>query len=600
MALTADQIAKLQPYAEDIRIASGTTNLAQTQFNYRLPSGEIIAAGINPGSAATTDLGASRVGGALQSFDRSTSLGASTAAGFSGLPSNQPSIAPISPFTAQGAQTLSGLTGTPLAPAGASAANNAALQQKQAQPGYSITQPTPLAPSPTNFKVDTTGAISSDALIGGVSVKDLFSTRAGYEKEILAAMKPSQKELDLTSQINLLDQQERELEAATRGQTIPSVAIMGQVGEQARKIAIARQGLAANLNFLVTQRAVNLEANKAALQFSEDNLSLIEGLQKLTQPQIIGSPQVNQATGDVTIFQKDPQTGAIVTKNIGNIGASKTYLQTFNWIDSNGNQVLSGITANGTIENNVLGKAGDKDNLSIKPPIQLTPEQQKDPFIKKLLDSAGGKPITDTFAQSLNKGLSVLGQLGVLQTNIKDVATGPIVGAFRGANPWDTNAQVIKAQLNAIVPNLARGVYGEVGVLTDNDVAQYSKTLPNLKSTEDIRNAVLGITIDLIGKSIKRTLEVNAANQKDVSGFVDLYTEMQNTRDSIFQNISGYKNSVTNTEFFSPNTGSFNLPGETPADVTTTEEADTSNFWDTLKKSIGVGLGGSTYFNFFK
>jgi hypothetical protein len=174
-------------------------------------------------------------------------------------------------------------------------------------------------------------------------------------------------------------------------------------------------------------------------------------------------------------------------------------------------------------------------------PVGLTQEQQSDPFIAKLVASAGGKPLTDTFAQSLNKGLAVLSQIGVLQNNIKDVKTGPIVGAFKGANPWDTNAQTIKAQLNAIVPNLARGVYGEVGVLTDNDIKTYASTLPNLKSTEDIRNAVLGITVDLIGKGIKRTLEVNAANGKDVSGFIDMYTEMQNTRDSIFSQIPGYK-----------------------------------------------------------
>ncbi len=171
----------------------------------------------------------------------------------------------------------------------------------------------------------------------------------------------------------------------------------------------------------------------------------------------------------------------------------------------------------------------------------LTQEQQSDPFIKKLLASAGGKPLTDTPIQQLNKGLSVLGQLGVLQTSVKDTKTGPLLGLFRGTNPWDTNAQSIKAQLNAIVPNLARGIYGEVGVLTDNDIKQYSKTLPTLTSTEDLRNAVLGITVDLIGKSIRRTLEVNAAAGRDVSGFVDIYTEMQSTRDSIFSQIPGYK-----------------------------------------------------------
>lgn len=180
--------------------------------------------------------------------------------------------------------------------------------------------------------------------------------------------------------------------------------------------------------------------------------------------------------------------------------------------------------------------------------VGLTPEQASDPFIVKISKTVGGKPITDAFAQKLNKGLTVLDQIGLLQTNIKDIKTGPIVGLFRGANPWDTNAQTIKAQLNAIVPNLARGVFGEVGVLTDNDIAQYSKTLPNLKSTEDIRNAVLGITVDLIGKSIKQTLEVNAANQKDVSGFIDIYSEMKRTRDNIFKQIPGYKNPSTGTE----------------------------------------------------
>lgn len=167
----------------------------------------------------------------------------------------------------------------------------------------------------------------------------------------------------------------------------------------------------------------------------------------------------------------------------------------------------------------------------------LTPTQQADPFIKKLLASAGGKDLTDTSIQSLTKGLNVLGQLGTLQNSVQNISTGPITGLFRGANPWDTNAQSIKAQLNAIVPNLARGIYGEVGVLTDNDIKQYAKTIPNLTSTEDVRNAVLGITLDLIGKSIKNTLEVNAAAGRDVSRFVDLYTSMISQRDSIFNQI---------------------------------------------------------------
>lgn len=168
-----------------------------------------------------------------------------------------------------------------------------------------------------------------------------------------------------------------------------------------------------------------------------------------------------------------------------------------------------------------------------------TIDKSSDSFIQGLLNTKGGKALTDTTIQKLDKGLTTLGQLGVLQANIEGVKTGPIAGAFKGANPWDTKGQTIKAQLNAIVPNLARGIYGEVGVLTDNDIKTYSKTIPNLKSTKEVRDAILYITLDMIGKSIKNTLSVNKAAGRDVSGFVDIYTEMENTKNSILSSIPG-------------------------------------------------------------
>ncbi len=175
--------------------------------------------------------------------------------------------------------------------------------------------------------------------------------------------------------------------------------------------------------------------------------------------------------------------------------------------------------------------------VGVKLNLPVTSTQKENDFVQTMLNTAGGKALTDTSIQKLDKGLTVLGQIGVLQTNIANTKTGPITGAFRGANPWDTNAQTIKASLNAVVPNLARGVYGEVGVLTDNDIKNYSKTLPTLNSTEAVRNAILYITLDMIGKSIQNTLSVNAAAGRDVSGFVDIYTEMQSTKNSILNTI---------------------------------------------------------------
>lgn len=150
-------------------------------------------------------------------------------------------------------------------------------------------------------------------------------------------------------------------------------------------------------------------------------------------------------------------------------------------------------------------------------------------FMQKVLQgSKGGKPPTVTERTALSKGFNVINQIGTLQSLIGKEQTGPILGTIRGNNPYDEKAQAISAQLTSIVPNLARGVYGEVGVLTDADIANYSKTLPNLKSTEAVRNAILGLTLRSVLNSIDNQLEVSAASGLDVSGFESKYTDLQN------------------------------------------------------------------------
>lgn len=153
--------------------------------------------------------------------------------------------------------------------------------------------------------------------------------------------------------------------------------------------------------------------------------------------------------------------------------------------------------------------------------------------------AAYDKEPSDTFLQSMEKTQVVLEQIGTLQANIEGVRTGPIEGAFKSKNPWDTKAQTIKAQLNAIVPNLARGVYGEVGVLTDNDIKTYAKTLPNLTSTEAVRNAILYITVDMIRKNIEVKIRNQAAGQRDMSGYADTYKRVQAKATEILATIPG-------------------------------------------------------------
>jgi LysM repeat protein len=234
-----------------------------------------------------------------------------------------------------------------------------------------------------------------------------------------------------------------------------------------------------------------------------------------------------------------------VVNNLGGGDAPKSIVRAVNGLPVTGYTIVAGdddylIAQKNGITKEELRKLNPdvKDWNNLQPGQALNiPMEETEAFTKLLEQTEGGKSLTDTSIQKLDKGLTVLGQLGTLQSNIEGLKTGPIVGAFKSANPWDTQAQTIKASLNAIVPNLARGVYGEVGVLTDNDIATYSRTIPNLKSTEEVRNAVLYITLDMIGKSIKNTLSVNAAAGRDVSGFVDIYTEMESAKNSILEQI---------------------------------------------------------------
>jgi hypothetical protein len=157
----------------------------------------------------------------------------------------------------------------------------------------------------------------------------------------------------------------------------------------------------------------------------------------------------------------------------------------------------------------------------------------KDSSIDEILEySRGGKDIAVTQAQSLEKYQSTLSKLEDITKQISSQSTGPIVGRLRGMNPYDTPAQTLKATLQSLIPGLARGVYGEVGVLTDADIANYAKTIPNLSSTEATNKAVLAMTLDTLAGGYKRQLATLAKSGVDVSGLTSTYNELKAQADA--------------------------------------------------------------------
>lgn len=131
--------------------------------------------------------------------------------------------------------------------------------------------------------------------------------------------------------------------------------------------------------------------------------------------------------------------------------------------------------------------------------------------------SAGGKSVWAEQSKSFAKYSQAIWQLDSIQKQISDMETWPILWALRNLNPYDTSAQVLKSKLQWLVPTIARWVYGEVWVLTDQDVQLYAKTLPNLKSTSDVNKWVLAYTLDILAWGYKKQLSSLAWQWYDVS-----------------------------------------------------------------------------------
>jgi hypothetical protein len=126
----------------------------------------------------------------------------------------------------------------------------------------------------------------------------------------------------------------------------------------------------------------------------------------------------------------------------------------------------------------------------------------------------------------IQKSIAVINQLSDLQASIKKTTTDPIIGTLRQFNPYDFDARAIQAQLQAVVPNLARGVYGEVGVLTDQDIRNYIQTLPNIKSTKEQNDFVMAMTLKTVQRNLESQLETLASAKYDISGFANQYNKI--------------------------------------------------------------------------
>lgn len=115
---------------------------------------------------------------------------------------------------------------------------------------------------------------------------------------------------------------------------------------------------------------------------------------------------------------------------------------------------------------------------------------------------------------SVNKMEGLFGEIG---------AVGPGIGQVRNLNPLDDRVVRFNQVLTQTIPGLARGIFREVGVLTDEDVKRYTDAIADPTLTVDQARNAFNDLKERVDISMKNQIQVWDANGKRVKGFNDLY-----------------------------------------------------------------------------
>lgn len=123
-----------------------------------------------------------------------------------------------------------------------------------------------------------------------------------------------------------------------------------------------------------------------------------------------------------------------------------------------------------------------------------------------------GKIPSDTTSKSFSKAATAKRNVVRLANLIEDIGTtGPVVGRFRSANPYDDRVVEFNNLVRQTVPGLARGIFGEVGVLTDADIKNYTATIANPNLTLDQARTATKNLLTTINLSIEDQLQIERA-----------------------------------------------------------------------------------------
>lgn len=141
-----------------------------------------------------------------------------------------------------------------------------------------------------------------------------------------------------------------------------------------------------------------------------------------------------------------------------------------------------------------------------------------------------GDDIDSTTSLKFTQALTARADIVQLHQALQDVGkTGPITGRIRSLNPYDPAVVRVNRLITQTVPNLARGVFNEVGVLTDQDVARYTQTLENTNLTVEQAQQTFTDLMRKLDVGMQNQISVWDAQNKRTKGFKQILSSQTST-----------------------------------------------------------------------
>lgn len=304
---------------------------------------------------------------------------------------------------------------------------NANAARQQAQPA------TPPIPHNPNFNLDLPPQINSSdytkALTNPTSqfdINNILKQMQDAYSQYNDALKPSVEERAVQAQLDQAEKDYLAQQFSVEGQSIPSNFIgqqMTRLNEYVNKLALP---LEKKLQRLQDQRKTLVGALKEKIGFGSQLAQTAKALQELTQPDVL-STQVGD-DGSVYAIVKQ-QDGTMALKNLGVINKTdKKYTETGTYTSASGEQVFWGMTKEGKIEQQTLGKkkTGDIGGLTKE---QLAQLQNIQGNIRNDQDVKGYIDIRDSYnrVQASSQDPSGAGDLALIYNYMKMLDPGSVV-----------------------------------------------------------------------------------------------------------------------------------------------------------------------------